>query len=38
MSETDPLRKNTWIALAAAVGNLLKQTLDVLGMETVPAM
>ncbi|MBP3299905.1 MAG: arginine--tRNA ligase [Clostridia bacterium] len=38
MSEADPVRKNTWIALSAAVGNLLKQTLDVLGMETVPAM
>ncbi|MBQ1272905.1 MAG: arginine--tRNA ligase, partial [Clostridia bacterium] len=38
MSEPDPMKKNTWIALSAAVGNLLEQTLTVLGMETVPAM
>lgn len=38
MSEPDPMKKNTWIALSAAVGNLLEQTLTILGMETVPAM
>ncbi len=38
MAEADPVKKNTWIALSAAAGNLLKQTLTVLGMETVPAM
>ncbi len=38
MAEEDPVKKNTWIALSAAVGNLLEQTLTVLGMETVPAM
>ena len=38
MSEADPVKKNTWIALSAAVGNLLEKTLTVLGMETVPAM
>lgn len=38
MSEEDPLRRNTWIALSAAVGNLLEQTLTILGIETVPAM
>ena len=38
MGETDEQRRNTWITLSAAVGNLLEQTLTVLGMETVPAM
>ncbi len=38
MSEPDQEKKNTWIALSAAVGALLEQTLTVLGMETVPAM
>ena len=38
VGESDPLRRNTWLALSAAVGNLLKQTLTILGMETVPAM
>ena len=38
VGESDPLRRNTWLALSSAVGNLLKQTLTVLGMETVPAM
>lgn len=38
MNEPDPVRRNTWIALSAAVGNLMEQTLTVLGMETVPAM
>jgi len=38
MIEEDPVKKNTWIALSAAVGNLLEQTLTILGMETVPAM
>lgn len=38
MSEPDPVKKGTWIALAAAVGNLMEQTLTVLGIETVPAM
>ena len=38
MSESDPVKKNTWIALSAAVGNLLEQTLTVLGIQTVPAM
>ena len=38
MSEADPIRRNTWIALSAAVGKMLEQTLTILGMETVPAM
>lgn len=38
MGESDPVRRNTWIALSKAVGNLLEQTLTVLGIETVPAM
>ena len=38
VGESDSLRRNTWLTLSAAVGNLLKQTLTVLGMETVPAM
>ena len=38
MSEADPVRRNTRIALSAAVGKLLEQTLTILGMETVPAM
>ena len=38
MGEPDPIRRNTWIALSAAVGKLLEQTLNILGMETVPAM
>ncbi len=38
MSEPDQEKKNTWIALSAAVGNLLEQTLTVLGIQTVPAM
>ncbi len=38
MGETDPIRRNTWITLSAAVGELLEQTLTVLGIEMVPAM
>lgn len=38
IGEEDPVRRNTWIALSAATGKLLTQTLDVLGMEPVPAM
>lgn len=38
VGEQDPVRRNTWLALSAAVGALLEQTLTVLGMETVPAM
>lgn len=38
VGEPDERRRNTWITLSAAVGNLLEQTLTILGMETVPAM
>ena len=38
LGEPDPQKKTTWIALSKAVGNLLAQTLDVLGIDTVKAM
>ena len=38
IGETDPQKRNTWIALSRLVGNMLRQTLDVLGIEPVSAM
>lgn len=38
LGEADETKRNTWLALTAAVARLLEQTLTVLGIETVPAM
>jgi len=38
MGETDPQKRNTWIILSKVVGNMLRQTLNVLGIEPVAAM
>jgi arginyl-tRNA synthetase len=38
LGEPDPWKRSTWIALSRIVGNMLRQTLHVLGIEPVTAM
>ena len=38
LGEPDPVKRNTWLTLTAAVAGILEQTLTVLGIQTVPAM
>jgi len=38
LGQTDPQKRNTWIALCVITGRMLEQTLDILGIDTVNAM